>query len=400
MKLSQNPVLRIIVALFLGILCGIALPESGYYLNFFSDVFIRFLRMLIGPIIFCSIVIGIGQHHDLKKVGRIGLKALIYFEIITTFALIMAMVVANVVKPGEGLAKVVVSTVSNTTVAYTHHYNSVYQELLAMLPQSLLGPFVDGNLLHIVIISVLMGIAISLNGSKTRPVLQAITIFNQLLFKLLHIIILMAPIAVFGSMAYTVSKFGINTLISLAELILLVFASCFVFIFIVLSLVCRMVGLRLWEILYYIREEIFLTLGTSSSEIVLPQLMEKLVKKGCDKEIVALVLPTGYSFNLDGMSIYLGIAVVFLAQVYHIDLSLSQQAILMGFILLVSKGSAGVTGAGFITLTAIITSTNMLPVEGLGLLLTIDRFMSIARSLTNMIGNTIATFVIDRWESR
>ncbi len=234
--------------------------------------------------------------------------------------------------------------------------------------------------------------------SSGKPILNGIQLFYHLLFKLLHLVILLAPLAVFGSMAYTVSKFGLATLISLGEVILLVFCTCIFFVAIILGLICRSLGLRITKILYYIREEIMLTLGTSTSEIVLPSLIEKLIKKGCDKEIVALVLPAGYSFNLDGMSIYLGIGVVFLAQAYGVDLSFSKELILLGFMLLISKGSAGVTGAGFITFTAIVTTTNILPVEGLPLLLSIDRFMSIARSFTNMVGNVVATVVIDRLE--
>lgn len=357
--------------------------------------------MLIGPIVFCTIINGIGQHKDLKKAGKISLKAIIYFEIITTFALVFAMLLAHFFEPGKGL--VIANSSAESTIlplqVLANKTTTVYQDLLNMIPESLVGSFVDGNLLHILFIAVLLGIALVLMREKGRPILDGVVLFNELLFKLMHVVIKLAPIAVFGSMAFTVSKFGVATLVNLGEVILLVFASCIFFIVFILGLICRLSGLRLLNVLSYIKEEIVLILGTSSSEIALPQLMEKLVKKGCDKEIVALVLPMGYSFNLDGMSIYLGIAVIFIAQVYGIDLSLAQELYIIGFMLLISKGSAGVTGAGFITLTAIITTINVLPVEGLGLLLSIDRFMTIARSSTNMIGNVIATVVIDGWEN-
>ncbi len=406
-KISIN----ILIALLLGVGCGLFFPSTGEYLNFFSEAFVNLLRLLIGPIVFCSVVIGIGQHKDLKKASRIGLKAIIYFEVITTIALIVAMLIAHVVKPGEGLdlQANIYDNVSTDTAQVTNQDSNktvvskapkVYQELLDMIPNSLFKPFVEGNLLHILFIAVLFGVALALMKESNTAILKSVETFNQLLFKILHLIIYMAPIAVFGAMSYTVGKFGLHTLINLGELVLLVFCSCFCFIFIFLSLVCRLMGLRLSKILYYIKEEIILTLGTSSSEVVLPQLMEKLVKKGCDKETVALVLPTGYSFNLDGMSIYLGIVIIFLAQAYGVDLSFKQELMIIGFTLLISKGSAAVTGAGFITLTAVITATKILPIEGLALLLSVDRFMSMARSMTNMIGNVVATVIIDSWEHK
>ncbi len=408
-KISIN----ILIAILLGVGCGLFFPSTGDYLNFFSEAFVNLLRLLISPIVFCSVIIGIGQHKDLKKASRIGLKAIIYFEVITTIALIVAMLIAHVAKPGVGLdlqanisniyGKVSTDTAQVTNQDFKKPVSNapkVYQELLDMIPNSLLKPFVDGNLLHILFIAVLFGIALALMKESNTAILKSVEIFNQLLFKILHLIIYMAPIAVFGAMSYTVGKFGLHTLINLGELVLLVFCSCFCFIFIFLSLVCRFMGLRLSKILFYIKEEIILTLGTSSSEVVLPQLMEKLVKKGCDKETVALVLPTGYSFNLDGMSIYLGIVIIFLAQAYGIDLSFKQELMIIGFTLLISKGSAAVTGAGFITLTAVITTTKILPIEGLALLLSVDRFMSMARSMTNMIGNVVATVIIDSWEHK
>jgi aerobic C4-dicarboxylate transport protein len=351
--------------------------------------------MLIGPIVFCTIVLGVGQHKNLKHAGSIGIKSIIYFEAVTTFALIIGMLLAYWFEPGVGL-----TTASNVTLPTAATLplktTTIYQDLLNIAPESLLAPFVEGDLLHIVIIAIMIGASLVLMRDQGKQIYNSIAIFNKLLFKLLHIVILMAPLAVFGSMAFMVSKFGLHTLINLGELIMLVFASCILFIVVILGLICRMVGVKIFEVLSLIKEEIFLTLGTSSSEIVLPQLMEKLTKKGCDPETVALVLPTGYSFNMDGVSIYLGIVVVFIAQAYGINLSFYDALFLLGYMLFISKGAAGVTGSGFIILAAVVTATKILPVESLPLLLSIDRLMSVARSLTNMIGNVVATVVIDK----
>lgn len=395
----NNALIRIIIALVAGILLGLIIsPELGYYLNFFSDLFIRLLSMLIGPIVFCTIVIGIGQHQNLKQAGRIGIKSIIYFECVTTVALIMAMLMAHFFKPGMDLN--IALDHSNITPVPQIAHMSLYQELLDLIPDSLLSPFVEGNILHILVIAIMIGIALVLMKDKNKEIIQSIVIFNELLFSLLNIVISLAPIAVFGSITYTISKFGLQTLINLGEVILLVFVSCLLFIIVVLGIICRLFGLKLTKILYFIREEILLTFATSSSEIVLPQLMKKLTASGCDNETVALVLPTGYSFNMDGMSIYLGIAVIFMAQVAGINLTWSDELFLIGYMLLISKGAAGVTGSGFITLAAIITTTNILPSESLVLLLSIDRFMSIARSVTNMIGNVVATVIINTIENK
>jgi aerobic C4-dicarboxylate transport protein len=389
--------------MLLGVLLGFFWPASGGYLNFLSQAFIRLLRMITGPIVFCTIVLGIAQHHDLKKAGRIALKAFVYFEVVTTIALSFAMLMTHWMKPGAGLpagVKASFNTLNTVHGALAHPPSDFYHTVLEMIPDSLFKPFVDGYLLHLVFIGILVGVVLVLMRQKGRSIVNGLSAFSELLFGILHVVMILAPLAVLGSMAYTVSQFGLEMLIHLGFLVLLVFGVSIIFVVGVLGSICFLVGLNLKNILYSVREEIILTFGTSSSEVALPRLLEKLTKLGCDKEIVALVLPTGYSFNLDGMSIYLGVAVLFIMQAYGIDLSWSDWLSLIGLMLLISKGSAGVTGAGFITLTAMVSSTHLLPMEGLALLMPVDRFMSTLRSLVNVMGNVVATCVVDRWERR
>ncbi len=391
---------QVLVGIILGVLIGIFLPTWGANVKLLSDVFIRLVKLVVGPVIFCTIVNGISNHADVKAAGRIGLLAIIYFEIITTFALLIGLFSTHLLKPGVGIDVSHVDTADAASYVIKATPMSAYDHILSIFPSSFVDAFAQNNLLQILFFSIIFGIAMALLGDKVAPLKSMIKQFEQVVFKILNFIVSIAPVAAFGAMAYTVSHFGTHVLVNFGELIASVYLTAAVFIFIVLGGVCRLFGFRLWTLLKFVKEEILITVGTSSSEAALPRLMKKLESFGCRKEVVGLVVPTGYSFNLDGTSIYLSAAALFIAQAYGIELTVLQQASIIAILMLNSKGAAAVTGGGFVTLAATLSATNMLPVEGLVLLIGVDRFMSQIRALTNVIGNSVATVVVSKWEAR
>lgn len=397
-RLARNLTAQVVVAVLLGIAVGVINPALGKALKPLGDQFINLVKMVIGPIIFLTIVHGIASMADLKKLGRVGGKALLYFEVVSTLAMAIGLVIVNVTKPGATLD---ISTLAKGDVSkyvVAGQQMGLLDFVTHIIPSNIFDAFAKGELLPIVFFAVLFGIALTSVGDAGRDVLDFLHKIQKVFFRIVHIVMKVAPIGAFGAMAYTIGNFGLKTLLPLGRLMLDVYATMFVFIFGVLWLICRMWGFRLLPFLRYIKEEILIVLGTSSSEAALPRMLDKLEKYGCSRSIVGLVIPTGYSFNLDGTSIYLVMSAMFLAQVYRVDMTLAQQLTLLGVLMLTSKGAAGVTGSGFIVLTSTIAVTHTVPLEGVAILLGIDRFMSEARSITNLIGNGVATLVIARSE--
>ena len=387
-----------------GIACGVVLgylaPERAAAMKPLGDAFIALIKMLIAPIIFLTVVVGIAGIGDLKKLGRVGLKSLIYFEAVTTLALAIGLVVVKIFRPGAGINANAATLDLKAVEQYaaTAKSQSTVDFLLHIIPDTVAGAFAQGEILQVLLIAILFGLALAGMGERGRPVLDFLEQLNHVFFGIIAIIMKAAPIGAFGAMAFTVGKYGIGTLLPLIKVMVCVYLTCTIFIFVVLGLIARANEFSLWAFLRYIREEILIVLGTSSSESALPRMMSKLEKLGCGKSIVGLVIPSGYSFNLDGTSIYLTIAALFVAQATNTHLSLAQELWILAILMLTSKGAATVTGGGFITLAATLSSTGTIPVAGLTLLLGIDRFMSEARAITNLIGNGVATIVIARWE--
>lgn len=398
-RLVRNLTFQVLVAVSLGVALGVVAPDAAKALKPLGDTFINLVKMVITPIIFLTIVHGIGSMADLRKLGRVGGKAVLYFEVVSTFALAIGLVVVNVTKPGAGLdiSSMATGDVSKYTSAGAQQ--STLEFLLHIVPSNIVAAFAGGELLPVVFFSILFGVALTAVGDAGRDLMDLLVRLQAVFFRIVAIVMKVAPIGAFGAMAYTVGAFGLKTLLPLGRLMLDVYLTMAVFIFVVLALICRAYGFRLWRFLRYIREEILLVLGTSSSEAALPRMLEKLERYGCAKPVVGLVIPTGYSFNLDGTSIYLSMAAIFIAQVYGIDLSWGEQLTLLGILMLTSKGAAGVTGSGFIVLASTLAATRTVPVEGVALLLGVDRFMSEARAITNLIGNGVATLVVSRSEN-
>jgi aerobic C4-dicarboxylate transport protein len=391
---------RVICGILIGIALGIIFPEFAASLKPLGDAFIKLIKMLIALIIFCTVVVGIAKMGHMKEVGRVGLKALIYFEGMTTIALIIGLVVVNVFKPGAGMnidpATLDTKAVATyTTAAQTH---GTLEFLMSIIPSSVVDAFAKGEILQVLLFSVLFGVALNRLGERGRPLLNLLDEGGHALFGVIEMIMQLAPLGAMGAMAFTVGKYGIGTLLSLASLMAGVYTTCLLFVFVVLGLVMRLAGFSLWKFLGYIKEEILIVLGTSSSESVLPRMIEKMERLGAERTVVGLVIPTGYSFNLDGTSIYLTMAAVFIAQACNVPLSLGDQLYILAILLLTSKGAAAVTGGGFITLAATLSTVGHVPVAGLALLLGVDRFMSEARAITNLIGNGVATVIVAKWE--
>ena len=397
-RLIRNLTFQVLVAVSLGVLVGVVAPEVGKALKPLGDTFINLVKMVITPIIFLTIVHGIASMADLRRLGRVGGKALLYFEIVSTFALVIGMVIVNVTKPGAGLDVSTLATGDISRYTAAAGDRSIADVFLHIVPSNIIAAFAGGDLLPVVFFSVLFGVALTSVGEPGRSVVDLLEKLQVVFFRVVSLVMVVAPVGAFGAMAYTVGAFGLQTLLPLGRLMLDVYATMAVFIFVVLATICRLYGFRLWRFLRFIREEILLALGTSSSESALPRMLEKLERYGCDRSVVGLVIPTGYSFNLDGTSIYLSMAALFIAQVYGVDLSIGQQLSLLGVLMLTSKGAAGVTGSGFIVLASTLAATDIVPVEGVALLLGVDRFMSEARTVTNLIGNGVATLVIARSE--
>ncbi len=392
---------QVLLAIVIGVLLGHFQPSLGASMKPLGDAFIALVKMIIGPVIFLTVVVGIAHMGDLKKVGRIGLKALVYFEVLTTIALVIGLLVANLVKPGAGMGVDAASLDAGSVADYQQKAEAVgvVGFLQDIIPKTFVSAFTDGNLLQVLLIALLFGIALSRGGAVGRQVLEGLDRLGHVFFGVVHLIMRFAPIGAFGAMAFTVGKYGIGTLASLGWLLAAVYLTCLLFVVVVLGLVARFSGFSLWKFLRYIRAELLLVLGTSSSESALPRLIERLEELGCDRSVVGLVVPTGYSFNLDGTCIYLTMAAIFIAQALSIDLSVGDQVVLLGVLLITSKGAAGVTGSGFITLAATLGAlSGKVPVEGVALILGVDRFMSEARAITNIIGNGVATMFVARWE--
>lgn len=392
---------QVIIAILAGILIGILNPTFAVKLKPLGDGFIKLVKMMISPIIFCTIISGIAGMQDTKKLGRVGLKAIIYFEVVTSFALIIGLVVINILKPGVGM-NVDPSTldVKSAETAISQSAAGSWQDfILHIIPESIVNSLATNNLLQILFFAILLGFALSKIGEKARPLLAGIKSLEIALFAVIKIIMKIAPIGAFGAMSFTIGKYGLNSLTSLGNLMISFYITCILFIVIVLGGILKYFGFNLFRLLRYISDELFIVLGTSSSEAALPSLMNKLEKMGCSESVVGLVVPTGYSFNLDGTSIYLTMAAVFLAQATNTPIDFSHQLTLLLVLLLASKGAAGVTGSGFITLAAVLPVAGNIPVAAVALILGIDRFMSEGRAITNIIGNAVATIVIAKSEN-
>jgi aerobic C4-dicarboxylate transport protein len=400
MKYFRHLYIQVLIAVILGGMCGQIWPSFGASLKPIADAFIKLVTMLISPIIFCTIIVGIGNMSDLKKVGRVGLKALVYFEVVTTLALLIGLGVVNWVKPGAGIHANVAALNADAASPYLAPVKktSTVDHLLNIIPSTLPGALTSGEILQVLLVAILCGAALVQMGSKGRRVTELLEDVFKVLMGVVAFIVKLAPLAAFAAVAFTVGKFGLHSLAGLASLMACVYLTMVVFIVVVLGAILRLSGLKLWCFLRYLREELFLVIGTSSSETALPGLIAKMENLGCSKPVVGLVVPAGYSFNLDGTSIYLTMAAVFIAQATDTPLDLGQQIGMLVVLLLTSKGAAAVTGGGFVTLSATLASTQIVPVAGLTLILGIDRFMSQARALTNLIGNAVAVVTIAVWE--
>ena len=400
-KFYQHLYVQVLTAITFGIFLGYFYPETATTMKPLGDGFIKLIKMIIAPIIFCTVVTGIAGMQDMDKVGRVGVKALLYFEVVSTLALIIGLIVVHVIKPGVGmnvdLSTLDTKSLSIYTNATTTH--STVDFLLNIIPASMVDAFAKSDILQVLLFSVLFGFSLAAMKETGSEVVVFISKFSQVLFGIVETIMKLAPIGAFGAMAFTIGKYGIASLAPLAKLMGSFYLTCLLFIFIVLGLIARLTGFSILKFIIYIKDELLIVLGTSSSESVLPRMMTKLENLGCSKSVVGLVIPTGYSFNLDGTSIYLAMAAIFIAQATNTPLTIMQELTILGVLLLTSKGAAGVTGSGFITLAATLSTIPTIPVAGLALILGIDRFMSEARALTNIIGNGVATVVAAKWEN-
>jgi aerobic C4-dicarboxylate transport protein len=398
-KLTRSLYAQVLLAVVLGALLGYLRPALGASMKPLGDGFIRLVKMLIAPIIFCTVVTGIAKMGDLKKVGRVGAKGLLYFEVLTTVALALGLLIANVVKPGAGMHINVATLNTKSIAAYTNgtHLSTV-DFIMNIIPKDVADAFAKGDILQILCFSILFGVALAYIKDEGTPVMKFLDSMSKIFFRIVGMVMRLAPIGAFGAMAFTVGMYGIHTLLSLGKLMACFYLTSVLFVVLVLGLVMRWAGLGLFKFIRYIKEEIFIVLGTSSSESALPLMMEKMEKLGCSKSVVGLVIPMGYSFNLDGTSIYLTMATLFIAQATDTHVTFVQQLEILAVLLLTSKGAAAVTGGGFITLAATLSAVGNIPVAGLALLLGIDRFMSEARAITNLIGNGIASVAVSKWE--
>jgi aerobic C4-dicarboxylate transport protein len=395
----QSLYVQVIAAIIVGVLLGHFLPSTGEAMKPLGDGFIKLIKMMIAPIIFCTVVVGIAGMEDMKKVGKTGGLALLYFEIVSTIALIVGLIIVNVVKPGAGMNIDPATLDAKAIAQYTgpDKMHTTTEFIMHIIPTTIVDAFATGEILQVLLISVLFGFALHAFGGRGTLVFDLIEKSSHVLFGIVGIIMKVAPIGAFGAMAFTIGKYGVASLLPLAKLMGTFYATCLVFVFVVLGSIARAHGFSIWKFIKYIKEELLIALGTSSSESVLPRMMAKLENLGVKKSTVGLVVPTGYSFNLDGTAIYLTMAAVFIAQATNTPLDLIQQLTLLGVLLLTSKGAAGITGSGFIVLAATLSAVGHVPVAGLALILGIDRFMSEARALTNLIGNGVATVVVGKW---
>ena len=391
---------QVLIAIVLGVVLGDLDPGLAVAMKPLGDAFVSLIRMMIAPIIFCTVVHGIATMGDLKRVGRVGIKALVYFEVVSTVALAVGLIMAEIVKPGHGFnidpAKLDPKAVANFISAAKS--DSVMAHFLAIIPNSFFDAFAKGDLLQVLLLAILSGVAVSQLGAVGETLSEGIEAAGRMFFRIIGIIVHVAPIGAFGAMAFTIGAFGLKSLVNLGELVVLFYATSLLFVFVVLGAIARLSGFSILRFIVYIKDELLIVLGTSSSETVLPNMIRKMQALGASKPVVGLVIPTGYSFNLDGTNIYMTLAVLFLAQATNTDLSLGQELKILLIAALTSKGASGVTGAGFITLAATLEVVPEIPVASIAIILGIDKFMSECRALTNLVGNGVATLVISRWE--
>ena len=400
MKIFRHLYVQVLAAIVLGVLLGHYSPALGEQMKPLGDGFIRLIKMLIAPIIFSTVVTGIAGMGDLKKIGRVGLKALLYFEVVSTLALVIGLLVVNWIQPGAGFNADPATLDTKAIAQYTSaaQHTSITDFLLHIIPDTFVGAFAQGEILQVLLVALLFGFALAGLGDHARPVMNLLNDVARVFFGIVSMVTKVAPIAAFGAMAFTIGKYGLGSLRSLGLLLVCVYLTCALFVFVVLGLIARFHGFSIFRLLVHIKEELLIALGTSSSESVLPRLMERMEEIGCARPVVAIVLPAGYSFNLDGTSIYLTMGAIFVAQATNTPLSLLQQLTLLAVLLITSKGAAGVTGSGFITLAATLGAVSHIPIAGLALLIGVDRFMSEIRTLTNVCGNAVAMVVIAMWE--
>ena len=400
MKYLKVLYVQVIIAIVIGIIVGHFYPSFGVQLKPLGDGFIKLIKMMIAPIIFCTIVTGIAGMQNTKKVGRVGLKAILYFEVVTTLALIIGLIVINILKPGVGMNVDVASLDTKDIQNYISESKSqsIGDFFMHIIPENIVNALSTSNILQVLFFSVLLGFALSKIGEKAVPLLKGIQSLETGLFAIIKIIMKVAPLGALGAMAFTIGKYGVGSLAQLGQLMGSFYITCILFIVVVLGGILKYTGFNIFKLITFIKEELLIVLGTSSSEAALPSLINKLEKVGCSEPVVGLVVPTGYSFNLDGTSIYLTMAAVFLAQATNTPLDIGQQITLLLVLLLTSKGAAGVTGSGFIVLAATLPTVGHIPVAAIALIFGIDRFMSEGRALTNIIGNTVATIVVAKWE--
>jgi len=403
MKIFKSLYVQVIIAIIIGIALGVWAKDFAVSLKPVSDIFIRLIKMMIVPIIFCTIVTGIAGMDDMKTAGRVGLKALIYFEVLTTISLILGLVIVNFIQPGCGMHIDPATLDTSGVQGYIKQGETsggFVDFIMHIIPENILGAFAEGNILQVLFFAILFGIGLSKIGAKATPILNGLHSLTDGLFAVIRMIMQLAPLGALGAIAFTVGKYGFGSLASLGKLMLCFYATCIIFILLVLGSILRAFGFNIFKLLKFIGEELWIVLGTSSSESGLPGLMQKLKKLGCQESVVGLVVPTGYSFNLDGTCIYLTMAAIFISQAIDVPLTITQQISILLVLLLTSKGAAGVTGAGFITLAATLPVVEHIPVASVALILGIDRFMSEARAITNFIGNAVATIVVARWEKK
>ncbi|MGE6264636.1 dicarboxylate/amino acid:cation symporter [Aeromonas media] len=398
-KVFSSLYFQVLLAITLGVFLGHVYPDLGADMKPLGDGFVKLIKMIIAPVIFCTVVTGIAGMESMKAVGKTGAIALLYFEVVSTIALVIGLCVVNLLQPGVGMNVDPATLDASTISAYAEQAKSqgIIAFLLDVIPASVIGAFASGNILQVLLFAVLFGFSLHHIGEKGKLVFNMIDSFSQVIFGIINMIMKLAPVGAFGAMAFTIGKYGIGSLVQLGQLIACFYVTCLLFIFMVLGSIARANGFSIVRFISYIREELLIVLGTSSSESVLPRMLVKMEALGCKKSVVGLVIPTGYSFNLDGTSIYLTMAAVFIAQATNTPLDLFQQFTLLVVLLISSKGAAGVTGSGFIVLAATISAVGHLPLVGLALILGIDRFMSEARALTNLIGNGVATLVVARY---
>ncbi|MEH8183163.1 dicarboxylate/amino acid:cation symporter [Aeromonas allosaccharophila] len=398
-KVFSSLYFQVLLAITLGVFLGHVYPELGANMKPLGDGFVKLIKMIIAPVIFCTVVTGIAGMESMKAVGKTGAIALIYFEVVSTIALIIGLCVVNLLQPGGGMNIDPAALDASAISAYAEQAKSqgIIAFLLDIIPGSVIGAFASGNILQVLLFAVLFGFSLHHIGEKGQIIFGVIDSFSKVIFGIINMIMRLAPIGAFGAMAFTIGKYGVGPLVQLGQLIACFYLTCLFFIFIVLGSIAKASGFSILRFISYIREELLIVLGTSSSESVLPRMLDKMEKLGCQKSVVGLVIPTGYSFNLDGTSIYLTMAAIFIAQATNTPLDLFQQITLLVVLLISSKGAAGVTGSGFIVLAATISAVGHLPLAGLALILGIDRFMSEARALTNLIGNGVATVVVAKY---